>query len=35
VVAACVNALQGRVGKQEKELSGYKLYVAEHHASKK
>ena len=34
VVAAYVKALQLRVGKQEKELSDYKLYVAERYASK-
>jgi len=31
---AYVGALQGRTGKQEKELSEYKLYVAERYASK-
>jgi hypothetical protein len=34
VAAAYVKALQLRVGKQEKELSDYKLYVAERYASK-
>lgn len=34
VVAAYVKARQLRVGKQEKELSDYKLYVAERYASK-
>jgi hypothetical protein len=34
VVAAYVKALQGRIGKQEKELTDYKLYVAERYASK-
>jgi hypothetical protein len=34
VVAAYVKMLQLRVGKQEKDLSGYKLYVAERYASK-
>jgi hypothetical protein len=34
VVAAYVKALQLRVGKQEKDLSDYKLYVAERYASK-
>ena len=34
VVAAYVKALQLRVGKQETELSDYKLYVAERYASK-
>ena len=34
VVAAYVKALQLRVGKQEKDLSEYKLYVAERYASK-
>jgi len=34
VVAADVEALQGRIGKQEKELGEYKLYVAERYASK-
>ena len=34
VVAAYVKGLQGRVGKMEKALSEYKLYVAEHYASK-
>jgi hypothetical protein len=34
VVAPYVKALQLRVGKQEKDLSEYKLYVAEHSASK-
>ena len=34
VVAAYVKALQGRIGKQEKELVDYKLYVAERYASK-
>jgi hypothetical protein len=34
VVAAYVKALQLRVGKEEKELSEYKLYVAERYASK-
>ena len=33
-VAAYVKALQLRVGKQEKELSDYKLYVAGRYASK-
>jgi hypothetical protein len=34
VVAAYVRNLQGRIGKQEKELVDYKLYVAERYASK-
>jgi hypothetical protein len=34
VVAAHVRALQGRVGKQERELVDYKLYVAERYESK-
>ena len=34
VVAAYVKALQLRVGKQKKDLSEYKLYVAERYASK-
>jgi hypothetical protein len=34
VVAAYVKALQLRVGEQERELSEYKLYVAERYASK-
>jgi hypothetical protein len=34
VVAAYVKELQGRVGRMEKTLSDYKLYVAEHYASK-
>jgi len=34
VVAADVEALQGRIGKQEKELGEYKLYVAEQYVSK-
>jgi hypothetical protein len=34
VVTAYVKALQIRIGKQEKELSGYKLYVVERYASK-
>jgi hypothetical protein len=33
-VAAYVKGLQSRVGKMEKSLSDYKLYVAEHYASK-
>jgi hypothetical protein len=33
-VRAYVKALQLRVGKQEKDLSEYKLYVAERYASK-
>jgi hypothetical protein len=33
-VVAYVRALQGRIGKQEKELVDYKLYVAERYASK-
>jgi hypothetical protein len=33
-VAAYVRALQGRADKQERELGDYKLYVAEHYASK-
>jgi hypothetical protein len=34
VVTAYVRALQGRIGKQERELVDYKLYVAERYASK-
>ena len=34
LVAAYVKALQLRLGKQEKVLSEYKLYVAERYASK-
>jgi hypothetical protein len=34
VVAAYVKALQLRVGKEEKDLSDCKLYVAERYASK-
>jgi hypothetical protein len=34
VVAAYVKALQLRVEKQEKDLSDYKLYVAERYPSK-
>ena len=33
-VAAYVRALQGRIGKQEKELSNFQLYEAERYASK-
>jgi hypothetical protein len=33
-VAAYVKALQIRIGKHERELSEYKLYVAERYASK-
>jgi hypothetical protein len=33
-VAAYARALQGRIGKQERELRDYKLYVAERYASK-
>jgi hypothetical protein len=33
-VAAYVKALQLRLGKQDKDLSEYKLYVAERYASK-
>jgi hypothetical protein len=33
-VAAYVKDLQGRIGKQEKELSDYKLYVVEQYVSK-
>jgi hypothetical protein len=33
-VAAYVKGLQSRVGKMEKSLGDYKLYVAEHYASK-
>jgi hypothetical protein len=32
-VAAYVKSLQGRIGKQERELSDFRLYVAEHYAS--
>jgi hypothetical protein len=32
-VAAYVKGLQSRIGKQEKALSDFKLYVAEHYAS--
>jgi len=34
LVASYVKALQLRLGKQEKDLSEYKLYVAERYASK-
>ena len=34
VVTAYVKALQIRIGEHEKELSDYKLYVAERYASK-
>jgi hypothetical protein len=34
LVAAYVKALQLHLGKQEKDLSEYKLYVAERYASK-
>ena len=33
-VAVYVKNLQGRIGKQEKELSDYQLYVAEQYVSK-
>lgn len=33
-VAAYVENRQGRIGKQEKELGDYKLYVTAHYASK-
>jgi hypothetical protein len=33
-VAAYVKGLRSRVGKMEKSLGDYKLYVAEHYASK-